>query len=125
MRSKYCVALVTRYDLLLITKFGTIELFVLILDISAITHQLPCCYIMTTSKIGLYRLCLKLTCDYELPIMSNTKIGAAKDLGENYMKVRPPLVKHHSNKKIVIFFLRRLGSDLLNPKFGSQKSALL
>ena len=27
---------------------------ILILDISAIIHQLPCCYVVTTSKIGLY-----------------------------------------------------------------------
>ena len=35
-----------------ITKFGTIKLFILILDIAAIIHQLPCCYVVTTSKIG-------------------------------------------------------------------------
>ena len=34
------------------TKFGTIELFLLILDISAIIYQSPCCYVVTTSKIG-------------------------------------------------------------------------
>ena len=27
-------------------------------------------------------------------IVSNTKVGAAKDHGENYMKVKPPLVRH-------------------------------
>ena len=37
---------------------------------------------------------LKLTCEYELYISSNTKVSAAKDHGKNYMKVRPPLVRH-------------------------------
>ena len=36
-----------------ITKFGTIELFILILDISAVIHQSPCCYVVTTSIIDL------------------------------------------------------------------------
>ena len=29
------------------TKFGAIELCILILDISAIIHQSPCCYVVT------------------------------------------------------------------------------
>ena len=33
---------------------------------------------------------LKLTCEYELHISSNTKVNAAKDHGENYMKIRRP-----------------------------------
>ena len=37
---------------------------------------------------------LKLTREYELYILSNTTDGAAKDHGENYMRVRPPLVRH-------------------------------
>ena len=37
---------------------------------------------------------LKLTCEYELHTLSNGKVGAAKDRGENYMKVRPPLVRY-------------------------------
>ena len=36
---------------------------------------------------------LKLTCEYELNILPNTKVSAAKDHGENYMKVRPLLVR--------------------------------
>ena len=37
-----------------ITKFGTIDLFIIILDIPlAIIHQSPCCYVVTTSMIGL------------------------------------------------------------------------
>ena len=38
----------------IITKSVTTELLILILDISAIVHQLPYCYVVTTSKIGLY-----------------------------------------------------------------------
>ena len=38
---------------------------------------------------------LKLNCEYELHILPNiTKVSAAKDHGKNYMKVRPPLVRH-------------------------------
>ena len=37
---------------------------------------------------------LKLTCEYELHILPNTKVSAAKDHGKNYMKARPPLVRH-------------------------------
>ena len=37
---------------------------------------------------------LNQTCEYELQILSNTKVSAAKDHGENYMNVRPPLVHH-------------------------------
>ena len=37
---------------------------------------------------------LNQTCKYELHILSNTKVIAAMDHGENYMKIRPPLVRH-------------------------------
>ena len=37
---------------------------------------------------------LKLTCEYELRILPNTKVGASKDHGKNDMKVRPPLDRH-------------------------------
>ena len=37
---------------------------------------------------------LKLTCEYELHILPNTKVSDAKDHGKSYMKVRPPLVCH-------------------------------
>ena len=42
-------------------KFETIELFILILYISAIIHLSTCCYIVITSKIGLYHLFLLTT----------------------------------------------------------------
>ena len=50
----------------------------------------------TTLKFGRQALgsYLKPNCEYELHIMANTKAGGAKDHGENYMKVRPPLVRH-------------------------------
>ena len=37
---------------------------------------------------------LKVTCEYELHILLNTKVSTAKDHGENYMKARPLLVRH-------------------------------
>ena len=37
-------------------ELGTIELFILMLDISAIIHQSPCCYVVTASTIGVYIL---------------------------------------------------------------------
>ena len=35
-----------------ITKFGTTGVFILILDIPGIIYPSPCCYVVTTSKIG-------------------------------------------------------------------------
>ena len=35
-----------------------------------------------------------LTSEYQLHALPNTKDGAAKDLGENYVKVRKPPVNH-------------------------------
>ena len=50
----------------------------------------------TALKLGIQglRMYLKRTYEYELHVLSNTTITAAKDHGENYMKVRPPLVHH-------------------------------
>ena len=45
------------------TKFGTTELFILILDMFAIIYQSPCCYVVTTSKIG---LCFSLLGSYSI-----------------------------------------------------------
>ena len=36
----------------------------------------------------------KVTCEYELHTLPNSKVSTAKDHGENYIKVRPPLVRH-------------------------------
>ena len=37
---------------------------------------------------------LKLTCEYQFHTLSNEQVSAAKDDGESYMKIRPPLVHH-------------------------------
>ena len=42
--------------------------------------------ILNMQALGSY---LNMTCEYELHILSSTKAGAAKDYGENDMKVRP------------------------------------
>ena len=53
----------------------------------------------TALKLGTQSLrsCLKVTCEYELHILLNTLVVPQKiimDHGENYLKVRPPLVRH-------------------------------
>ena len=47
-------------------------------------------------KIDLNTLgnCLMLICEYELYILPNKKGGVAKHHGKNYMRDRPPLVRH-------------------------------
>ena len=37
---------------------------------------------------------LKLICEYDLHSVPNKKVSGAKDHGKNYIKVRPPLVRH-------------------------------
>ena len=37
---------------------------------------------------------LSRICKYELYILPNKKVSTAKDHGKNYMKDRPPLVRH-------------------------------
>ena len=39
------------------------------------------------------RSCLRLTYEYEFHTLPNTKVSTAKDHGESYMKIRPPLVR--------------------------------
>ena len=50
----------------------------------------------TALKIDLYTLrsYLRLICEYELYILPNKKVSTAKDHGKNYMRYRPPLVRH-------------------------------
>ena len=36
----------------------------------------------------------KLICEYELHSLPSKKVSGAKDHGKNYIKVRPPLVRH-------------------------------
>ena len=37
---------------------------------------------------------LKLICEYELHSLPNKKVSGAKGHGKNYIKVKPPLVRH-------------------------------
>ena len=37
---------------------------------------------------------LKLICEYELHSLPNKKVSSAKDNGKNYIKVKPPPVRH-------------------------------
>ena len=37
---------------------------------------------------------LRLICEYELYILPNEKVSAARGYGENYIRDRPPLVLH-------------------------------
>ena len=50
----------------------------------------------TALKLGkqIFRSYFQLIFEYELHILPNTKVGAVKDHGKNYMKVRPPLARH-------------------------------
>ena len=49
---------------------------------------------MEYSSIQALRMCLKLTFQYELHILLNTKVSAANDHGQICMKERPPPVCH-------------------------------
>ena len=46
---------------------------------------------------------MRLTCEYELDISSSTKGSLAKDHGENYMKLRPFLTRHHLRNHLFSF----------------------
>ena len=52
--------------------------------------------IITTLKLHVHppRSYVRLICEYKLYILQNKKVSTAKDHGENYMKDRPPLVRH-------------------------------
>ena len=45
-------------------------------------------------KAEVLRSHLRLVCEYELYTLPNKKVSAAKDHGKNYMKDRPPLIRH-------------------------------
>ena len=47
-----------------------------------------------TLGVHALRSYLKLICEYELHSFRNKKVSGAKDHGKNYIKVRPPLVRH-------------------------------
>ena len=50
----------------------------------------------TALTLGVHALksYLKLICEYELHSLPNKKVSGSKDPGKNYIKVRPPLVRH-------------------------------
>ena len=56
-------------------------------------------------------------------MLPNTKVSAAKDHGKNYMKVRPPLVRHLWRNRVlllsvvVVFFLVNLSHCKKNFKY--------
>ena len=57
-------------------------------------------------KLGIQTLrsYFKIICEYEFHILPNRKDGAAKDHGKNYIKVRPPLVRHLRNRLLNLVF---------------------
>ena len=44
---------------------------------------------------------LKLICEYELHSSPNKKVGGAKDHDKNYIKVRPPLMRHFLRDRLL------------------------
>ena len=50
----------------------------------------------TALKLGMQNLrsYMRLTCEYELDILTNTEVSLTKDHVENYMKIRPLLARH-------------------------------
>ena len=50
---------------------------------------------------------MRLTCEYEFDILSNTKGSLAKDHGENYMKLRP-FLSCHLLRNLLFLFLKIL-----------------
>ena len=59
----------------------------------------------TVLKLGTQNLesYMRLTYEYELDILSNTKGSLAKDHGENYMKLRLFLARHHLSNRLILF----------------------
>ena len=46
---------------------------------------------------------MRLTCEYELDILSNTKGSLGKDHGENNMNLRPLLARHLLRNPLFLF----------------------
>ena len=63
----------------------------------------------TALKLGTQslRTYLKVTCEYELHILPNTKVSTSKDHGENYVKVRPPLVGHLLRNRLLYTLIQK------------------
>ena len=49
---------------------------------------------------------LKLICEHELHILPNKKVSAAKYRGKNYIKVRPPLVRHLLRNRLLAYNMK-------------------
>ena len=46
---------------------------------------------------------MRLTCEYEFDILSATKGSLAKDHGENYMMLRPLMVRYLLHNRLFLF----------------------
>ena len=57
-------------------------------------------------KLGIYplRRYLTLICEYELHTLPNSEVSVAKDHGEDYIKVRPLLVRHLLRNRLLQYF---------------------
>ena len=62
---------------------------------------------------------LKLICEYEFHSLPNTKVSAAKDHGKNYMRGRPPLVRHLLRNRLLnsVISSRLMKAILLSSPF--------
>ena len=47
---------------------------------------------------------MKLTCEYEPDILSNSKVSLTKDHGQNDMKLRSFLVRHLLRNRLFLFW---------------------
>ena len=69
---------------------------------------------------------LKLTCEYEFHSLPNKKVSGAKDHGKNYIKVRPPLVRHllHNGLLFLLknYFFENCGTLLVAKRVFSKKT---
>ena len=69
-------------------------------------------------KLGIETLRSYFKIIYEFHILPNRKIATAKYHGKNYIKVRPPLVRHlYRNRSILLFVLSNVDGN--GPKFLS------
>ena len=58
------------------------------------------------SGVHALRRYLKLICEYELYILPNKRVSGAKDHGENYNKVRPPLALQLWRNRLLLIMCR-------------------
>ena len=66
-----------------------------------------------TPGVHALRSYLTLICEYELHSLPNKKVSGAKYHGKNYIKVRPPLIRHLLRNRLLGNGLRtKLGPEL-------------